>query len=111
MRRSHRATTARVLATNHVPGVGNARQSIPSRRLRMAFRPNRFLAALLLGCTLLAAGPASAVEEQKKININTAGAQELDSLRGIGPAMAQAIVSYRDSHGPFKSVEELAEVK
>lgn len=77
----------------------------------MANRPNRSIAAILLAITLLAAGNAPAAEEQKKININTAPVQELTSLRGIGPATAQAIVSYRESHGPFKSVEELVEVK
>ena len=45
------------------------------------------------------------------ININTATQDELVSLPGIGPAKAQAIVDYRKAHGPFKTVEELKDVK
>jgi len=45
------------------------------------------------------------------ININTATKDELVALPGIGPAKAQAIVDYRKAHGPFKTVEELKDVK
>ena len=42
-----------------------------------------------------------------RININTATIEELDTLPGIGPAKAQAIVEYRTAHGPFRTVDEL----
>ncbi len=46
------------------------------------------------------------------VNINTAGAEELASaLSGVGPSKAAAIVEYREKHGPFKSAEELTQVK
>lgn len=45
------------------------------------------------------------------LNINTAGAEALTLLPGIGPAKAEAIVAYRAAHGPFSSGEELLEVK
>ena len=45
------------------------------------------------------------------VNINTAGADELKALPGIGPAKAEAIVAYRKQPGNFKSVEELKNVK
>ena len=42
-----------------------------------------------------------------KVNLNTAGAAELDTLPKVGPVLAQRIVDWRKEHGPFKSVEEL----
>lgn len=45
------------------------------------------------------------------VDLNTAGAEELDTLTGIGPALAQAIIDYRAEHGAFESVDELLEVK
>ena len=45
------------------------------------------------------------------VSINTAGADVLKTLRGIGSAKAEAIVEYRKQHGNFKSVEELKNVK
>ena len=44
------------------------------------------------------------------LNINSATAAELDALPGIGPAKAAAILQYREQHGPFTAVEELARV-
>ena len=45
------------------------------------------------------------------IDLNTASAADLTRLPGIGEKRAQAIVDYRESSGPFQSVEELTEVK
>ena len=48
--------------------------------------------------------------KRKKININTANKEELQSISGIGPALAEKIVSYRNSNGKFKKVEDLKNV-
>ena len=45
-----------------------------------------------------------------QIDINRAALEELDSLPGVGPSTAQAIISYRDKNGPFKAIEELMKV-
>lgn len=45
-----------------------------------------------------------------RININTASAEELETLSGIGPVKAQAIVDYRNEHGLFRTVDELINV-
>ena len=47
---------------------------------------------------------------QGKININTATADELQELSGIGPTLAQRIVDYREANGAFASIEDLKNV-
>lgn len=54
-----------------------------------------------------AAPPAPA---DGKININTAGESEIDTLPGIGPAKARAIIQYRTENGPFQTVDDLEKV-
>jgi competence protein ComEA len=59
-------------------------------------------------------GPSlSSPSSQKgdKVNINTATAEELDTLPGVGPSIAQRIIDYRTTHGPFRSIEDIKKVK
>jgi competence protein ComEA len=44
------------------------------------------------------------------LDLNSATAQDLDALPGLGPALAQRIIDYRTSHGPFKQLDDLAAV-
>lgn len=55
-------------------------------------------------------GTPTAADAAGAIDINTASADELDTLPGIGPALADAIIEYRTEHGPYGSVDELARV-
>ncbi len=60
------------------------------------------------------ASPAAKVQAvvEDKINVNTASADALaEILTGIGPKKAEAIVAYREANGPFKSVDDLLQVK
>ncbi|MFB9158061.1 ComEA family DNA-binding protein [Chromobacterium violaceum] len=57
-------------------------------------------AALLLLCNVAWAA----------VNLNTATPQQLEALKGIGPAKAKAIVDYRTKNGPFKTVDDLKKV-
>lgn len=45
------------------------------------------------------------------ININTANKDLLMSIKGIGEKRAEAIIAYRNKNGPFKTVDQLAEIK
>ena len=54
---------------------------------------------------------STGISSTGKININTASAALLDTLPGVGPVLAQRIVDYRESVGPFRSVSDLTNVE
>lgn len=57
-----------------------------------------------------AAGGGGSGAAEGKLNLNSASAGELESLPGIGPVTAAAIVAWRDEHGGFTTVSELQEI-
>lgn len=56
------------------------------------------------------AAASEMIPERVVININTANAETLTALPGIGPALAQRILDYRTEHGPFSTLEDLKKV-
>jgi competence protein ComEA len=63
-------------------------------------------AALTPGATKALEGPGN-----NRVNINTADSATLQGLPGIGPVMADRIITYRDQHGPFAVVDELIAIR
>ncbi|GIX35708.1 MAG: hypothetical protein KatS3mg126_1487 [Lysobacteraceae bacterium] len=65
----------------------------------------------LLAVLILALASTAALAAGK-LDINRASAAELAAtMQGVGQAKAEAIVAYRKAHGPFRSIDQLAEVK
>lgn len=50
-------------------------------------------------------------DSNEKININTADEIKLQQLNGIGPTLAQRIVTYRQTYGPFKTIDQIKDVQ
>lgn len=77
----------------------------------------RLFVVLWTVLVLAAAVPALASETQiaqaaqAVVNINTANADQLQALPGVGAVTAERIVSFRKDNGPFSSVDELTKVK
>jgi competence protein ComEA len=57
-----------------------------------------------------AGGGAAGAAPSAPINLNSATAEQLDTLDGVGPATAQKILEYRTQHGGFSSIDDLAQV-
>lgn len=66
------------------------------------------IATFFTAATLFLSAPLMA--EQQPVNINTATAEELTALPGIGEKKAEAIVSDREAHGAYESVDDLSRV-
>lgn len=69
--------------------------------------PRRGAAQAAVETAPSASGPAAATQ---LVNVNTATPAELETLPGIGTVLAEAIVAYREEHGPFASIDQLEDV-
>ncbi len=67
------------------------------------------LTAMLAVAVILLLTPV--ISASGKINVNTATAEELAEIRGVGPSLAERIIEFREQNGPFNSIDELMLVK
>ena len=91
---------------------------LQSSRLIPKFLSIAMLATAFMGMSGGTAQAQTVVENRReaaveaRVNINEASADTIaEILSGVGQSRAQAIVEYREQHGPFTTVEELIEVK
>jgi competence protein ComEA len=96
----------------HVPRIGDT--PVPSggkpTRTSATRRTPTHLATGTPRPTTSSGGATSQPELAGRVNINTAGAKELEALPGIGPSLAARIVSYREANGLFQTPEDLMRV-
>lgn len=98
---------ADLTAFNLAEGLRDSQQVIVPRRGEAAAAA----IAGAAGAATAAAGPGGAGGAPgQPISLSTATPEQLDSIEGIGPKLAQAIIGYRDQHKGYKSIEELREV-
>lgn len=73
--------------------------------------PLRAFTVLVLVCLFLGVWlQAQEKESWKRLDLNTATEEELDTLPEVGPKLAKAIVQFREKSGPFRRVEDLLAV-
>jgi competence protein ComEA len=80
-------------------GVNMARLLVDGEQILVGLEP------------VAAASGGAAGASGGKISLGTATLEQLDTLPGIGPVTAQAILDHRSEHGPFRSVDDLLDVK
>jgi comEA protein len=93
------------------PGASRFRASAalsPGIRLRRGFA---LVAALMIAFAGVAQAAESVVRLSGVVNLNTANAEQLQMLPGVGEKKAAAIIEVRSSKGGFKTVDEIVEVK
>ena len=69
-----------------------------------------FVAVLVAIFTVMVCITSANAGEAKQININTASAEELTQLKGVGANYAARIIEFREKNGPFKKPEDLIRV-
>jgi competence protein ComEA len=98
MRAGGATRAADLVGVNLAAKVSDGQQVIVPRRIPSA------------GAAVDATGAGAAGEAGAPISLNTATAEQLDELEGVGPATVQKILDWRRQHGGFSSVEDLQQI-
>jgi competence protein ComEA len=107
------AAGARVVDAVRRAGGARRRADLSALNLAAKLEDGRQVLVPMRGATPAAGGSVAAggsAAPATPVDLNTATADQLDQLDGIGPGMAAAILKYRQEHGGFGSVEELGGV-
>jgi competence protein ComEA len=105
------AAGSRVVDAIHRAGGARRRADLSALNLAAKLEDGRQVLVPVRGASAAAGGSGvAAPAEGQPLDLNTASAEQLDQLDGIGPGMAAAILKYREQHGGFGSIEELGEV-
>ena len=103
--RSRRGPFRDLSGLDRVPGIGPSLLSWIEPHLTFSAPPREPAS----GPRRVGAGPE--MGRSSAVPLNRASVPELEALPGIGPARARAIVAYRELHGPFATLEALAQVR
>lgn len=103
-------TGADTLGLNMARHVGDGEQIVVGITMPAGRAPTLGSSAGLGPGKPAAAGGTPSSESASPLDLNTATADQLEGLPGVGPVMAAAIVAWRSSHGRFTSVDQLGEV-
>ena len=79
-------------------------------RIMMAAIAAIALSATALGAQSKAPAPKTTATAAAPVNLNTATAEQLATIPGVGPKMAERIIDYRQKNGGFKKIEDLMNV-
>ncbi|MDT3440894.1 ComEA family DNA-binding protein [Pseudofrankia sp. BMG5.37] len=101
-----------VLPGTDTTGLALARQLVDGEQILVDGKPGRAPAGPTAeaGTGGAGGGPGGGSGKAGPIHLNTATVEQLDTLPGIGPVLAERIVRYREENGPFASPDQLAEV-
>jgi competence protein ComEA len=93
-----------------VRAAGGALHGVPLDGLNLAAKLTDGQQVVVGGPAGAAAPVAGATSQASVVDLNSATVEQLQTLPGIGPVLAQHIVDYRTQHGPFASVDALQQV-
>jgi len=106
---AHLTDGMEVIVTFHVEGKETDWQALVEKTVVSA-NADVETAAAETGAGSGSSASSAAAKVNTIVNINTASLSALQTLSGIGPVKAQAIISYREQHGPFQKIDDIKKV-